>query len=67
MTMLLLCGYLGSVGLGGLGVWGTKREPTMHLMLYPQQKGVKGGVSKVYLELKYLEDNIYNVHLQSLH
>ena len=37
------------------------------LLLYPRTKGVKRGVSKVYLTLKYLEDNIYNVHLQSLH
>ena len=37
------------------------------LVLYPPTKGVKRGVSKVYLALKYLEDNIYNVHLQSLH
>ena len=30
-------------------------------------KRSQAGVSKVYLALKYLEDNIYNVHLQSLH
>ena len=36
-------------------------------MLYPQTKGVKRGVSKVYLALKYLEDNNDNVHFQSLH
>ena len=42
-------------------------EGRLKVLLYPQQKEVKRGVSKVYLALKYLEDNIYNVHLQSLH
>ena len=35
-------------------------------MLYPQTKGVKRGLSKVYFTLEYLEDNKDNVHFQSL-
>ena len=71
--------FLGSCWLFPLGTFsaigpllssGTKESACSippDVLLYPRTKGVKRGVSKVYLTLKYLEDNIYNVHLQSLH